>query len=98
MLLGLVSGLCLHIIFNIMTTFLPIQINNKGLTSKKAKQSIDQAYPRLKAKNFRDRSDKVNSNFQTRELQRIRATKTTSPQENLFRQVIPEEGSYDFAS
>lgn len=77
---------------------MPIQINDQGLTSKKIKRSIHPAYPRLKARNIRYRGDHVNSNFQTQDLQRIRATKTTSPQENLFRQVIPEEGSYDFAS
>ena len=98
MLLGLVSGLCLHIIFNIMITVLPIQIDNEGVSSKKTKKSAHPAYPRLKVKNVRYRGENINFNSHNRDLQSIRTTKATSPQQNLFRQVILEEESFDMIS
>ena len=98
MLLGLVSGLCLHIIFSIMITFLPIQIDNQGVSSKKTKRFIDPAYPRLKAQEKGYRGDNINFNLQDRNSHRIWTGKAISPRQNLFRQVIPEEDSFDLAT
>ena len=97
MLLGLISGLLLHIIFNILSTVLHLHIDNGEISSSKVRESVDPLNSRVRTRHVMYGEDGSSFFSHKRDLRRTRAVKPTSPQQNLFRQIIPEEDSSDLA-
>ena len=90
-LLGLVSGLLLHIIFSFMSTVLHIQADNDYSVARKSRDTSNQNDIRAEEKRAVYGKDDYSFRIPRRSFRGGRANEVTSPRQNLFRETILEE-------